>query len=120
MNHQKRSFPGNTNLEEAKHDELNSDLWKDNELLPEVKEKLLEIVDKFLKGLEKHDIKCKANDVIIVGSNANYNYSENSDIDLHIVADTKAFGDAEKVAKAFLDVCRMRRLNMMRLQKQAT
>ena len=85
---------------------MNSDLWKDNELLPEVKEKLLEIVDKFLKGLEKHDINCKVNDIIIVGSNANYNYSENSDIDLHIVADTKAFGDAEKVAKAFLDVYR--------------
>lgn len=76
-------------VEEAleRHDELNPDLWENNELKPEVKEKLLEIAQKFNDNLKEDEIQLNIKDVVIIGSNANYNYTEHSDIDTHIVAD---------------------------------
>lgn len=67
---------------------LNADLWSDdNELLPEVKSKIQEIVDHFIDNLKEDEVDIKVKDVVIVGSNANYNYTDNSDIDVHIVVD---------------------------------
>lgn len=63
-----------------KHDVLNPDLWDNNKLKSEVKHKLLDIVDKFKDNLLNDGIKLDPKDVVIVGSNANYNYSEHSDI----------------------------------------
>ena len=67
---------------------LNADLWSDdNELLPEVKSKIQEIVDHFIDNLKEDEVDIEVKDVVIVGSNANYNYTDNSDIDVHIVVD---------------------------------
>ena len=67
---------------------LNTDLWSDdNELLPEVKSKIQEIVDHFINNLKEDKVDIEVKDVVIVGSNANYNYTDNSDIDVHIVVD---------------------------------
>lgn len=66
------------------HNELNPKLW-DNEtktLLPEVYNALINIKDEFLKFI---DIPLEVVDVEFVGSNASYNYNENSDIDLHLI-----------------------------------
>lgn len=72
-----------------KHDTLNPKLWNDdNTLKPEVAEKINAIVDDFLAGLEKDDIKINVEDIKLVGSNCSYNYNEGSDLDVHIVADT--------------------------------
>lgn len=79
-------------IEEAieKHNELNPKIWNsDNTLKKEVKEKIDEIVDTFKENLLEDGIDLKIKDVIICGSNANYNYTENSDIDVHIISDTK-------------------------------
>lgn len=79
-------------IEEAieKHDTLNPKIWNsDNTLKKEVKEKIDEIVDTFKENLLEDGIDLKIKDVIICGSNANYNYTENSDIDVHIISDTK-------------------------------
>lgn len=74
-----------------KHDELNPKLFgTDHKLKPEVREKLLEIADDFKSKLEEDEIKFKLKDVKIVGSNCSYNYNEDSDLDLHLVADTKS------------------------------
>lgn len=73
-----------------KHDTLNPKIWNsDNTLKKEVKEKIDEIVDTFKENLLEDGVDLKIKDVIICGSNANYNYTENSDIDIHIISDTK-------------------------------
>lgn len=86
-----------------KHDELNPDLWEDNELKPNVKEKLEEIVDKFVENLAEDDIKISVDDIVLVGSNANYNYTEHSDIDTHIVANMDIYKEQEDLAIKLYD-----------------
>ena len=74
-----------------KHDTLNPVLWnEDGTLKPEVKEKIDEIVKDFLDGLAEDGIKINVKDVKLVGSNCSYNYTKDSDLDIHIVADTKS------------------------------
>ena len=71
------------------HDTLNPVLWGNlnaNEtLLPEVRAKLNDIASNFIAFL-KMDVS-KITDIVITGSNCNFNYSPQSDIDLHVVAD---------------------------------
>ena len=72
-----------------KHDSLNPKLWnEDNTLKPEVKEKIMEIVKDFTDGLAEDEIKFNLLDVKLVGSNCSYNYNKDSDLDVHLVADT--------------------------------
>ena len=81
------------NLVEAveKHSTLNSKLFtKEGVLKDRVRDKMLEIVDEFLADLKEQEIKIKVDDILLIGSNASYNYTKNSDIDLHILANTKA------------------------------
>ena len=68
------------------HDTLNPKLWQGNTLRPEVEEKLNEIVDHFILELHDNDIPIKILDARLVGSNASFNYTDNSDLDVHIVA----------------------------------
>ena len=86
-----------------KHDELNPDLWENDELKSEVKDKLLEIVNKFKENLSEDNIELDVKDIVIIGSNANYNYTEQSDIDLHIVADTSVYEDQKELAVKLYD-----------------
>jgi predicted nucleotidyltransferase len=69
------------------HHMLNPDLWDDDTLRPEVHEKLKEIANSFIEDLEvpKSSIK----DIIFTGSNTNYNWTQLSDIDLHIIVNPK-------------------------------
>lgn len=67
------------------HDELNPKLWNGLKLLPDVSEALKNIADEFQKFV---DIPLNIVDIEIVGSNAGYNYTDNSDIDLHIIVNT--------------------------------
>lgn len=72
------------------HDELNPKLWNvDGSLKPEVAEKIKLIVDTFLGELQEDQITIKVSDIILIGSNASYNYTDKSDLDIHIIADTK-------------------------------
>lgn len=63
---------------------LNPELWINNTLKPEVRRKLMQIAEHFVDFLKTPDL--KITDITLSGSNAGYNYSEYSDIDLHIVA----------------------------------
>jgi hypothetical protein len=65
------------------HGELNPKLWQDNKLNPEVRGKLIQIADTWMK-FAKID-KSSVYDIIITGGNVNYNYTPLSDIDLHLV-----------------------------------
>lgn len=69
------------------HDELNPLLWENEQLKPEIKNKLLEIYSTFISKLKENEIPLEVIDVLLLGSNADYNYTEHSDIDLHIITD---------------------------------
>lgn len=72
-----------------KHEKLNPNLWgEDEELLPEVRGGIEKVVQQFIDELEENDVELKVLDIILVGSNASYNYTKDSDLDVHIVADT--------------------------------
>ena len=85
-------------------DTLNPDVWEDGDILKDdIREKLLEISNDFLTDNEiDHDIK----DIVLTGSNCNYNWSEYSDYDLHIVLDFKNINeDTDLVSKYFKSIC---------------
>ena len=80
-----------------KHNELNQKLFDGNRLKPKVREKAEEIINEFLKILAEDEVKLIVRDIILTGSNASYNYTKDSDIDLHIIAETKSFKDSADV-----------------------
>mgnify|MGYP003145020692 CR=1 FL=1 len=66
--------------------ELNPKFWNENnELEPKIREKLLEIAEEFFNSLEIEGI--ELDDITLTGSLSNYNWSEFSDVDLHILVD---------------------------------
>jgi predicted nucleotidyltransferase len=90
-----------------KHAKLNSKLFTKNELLKEtVRKKMLEIVDEFLGNLKEQNIEIKVEDILLVGSNASYNYTKDSDIDLHVVANTKNIKYEPDIADALYSAYR--------------
>jgi predicted nucleotidyltransferase len=68
------------------NDILNPAIWDNLKLKPEIKEKLLQIGKDFYADTET-DAPLK--DVLFVGSLANYNWSDTSDFDVHVVIDFK-------------------------------
>ncbi|MDX2361992.1 MAG: hypothetical protein QNK23_14375 [Crocinitomicaceae bacterium] len=69
---------------------LNSDLWsQDRELHPQVKEHLIDIGTRFYNYLH---IDTPLMDILFTGSLANVNWTEYSDIDLHIIIDYDEVG----------------------------
>lgn len=80
----------------VKNNGLNSLLFNNNKLLSEVREKLENISDNFIESLKENEIRVKLKDIVLVGSNASYNYSKDSDIDLHIIVDGSIYNDEEK------------------------
>ena len=71
-----------------KHETLNPVLFEGNKLKPEVREKLIKIANVFIEGLAEDGIKFNLKDIVLIGSNASYNYTKDSDIDLHLLAET--------------------------------
>ena len=78
-------------------DTLNPTIWEDFKLKEDVKNKLKEISDAFIKYL---DFDFNIDDIQIVGSMANYNFTKYSDIDLHLIAD---LSEIEVLDKDYLD-----------------
>ena len=87
------------------HDELQPEVWKEERLNSEVRERLIEIAANFLEGL---DIPVSMDDLRFTGSLANYNWSKYSDIDLHIVVDFSSVNENTELVKAFFDEARLR------------
>ena len=78
------------------HHHLNPILWNDNSMRPEVRSKLLQIADHFINYLNVPNLKLK--DITISGSSAGYNYSDYSDIDLHLIVKDVTSKDEELFA----------------------
>lgn len=76
---------GISDLAVSFHDELNPKLWQNNSLNPTVRYKLMLIAQHFINFINLPNIRLK--DVTVSGSNAAYTYTENSDLDLHLVVD---------------------------------
>jgi len=76
------------------HDELNSKFWKNEEMIGKVREQLLLISDKWAKfaDIPRGAIK----DIVLVGGNANYNYTKFSDLDVHLVVDYSKVVECEE------------------------
>ena len=87
------------------HDKLQPEVWQEERLNSEARERLIEIAANFLEGLE---IPVSMNDLRFTGSLANYNWSKYSDIDLHIVVDFSKVDENTELVKAFFDEARLR------------
>jgi hypothetical protein len=90
------SYDGNPKPEDIKlthqyHEHLNEALWShdgdDYVLHNDVQDKLLENAKAFQEFLKMPGLKIE--DMVITGSGANYNWTEQSDIDLHLIIDKK-------------------------------
>lgn len=66
------------------HPTLNAKLWRDDELVGKVGDRLREIAEKFVDFL---DVPYPVVDIIVTGSNCSYMYTPQSDIDVHIILD---------------------------------
>ena len=71
-----------------KHDTLNQKLFDGEELKPEVKETINKIVDQFISELANDGIKFSLKDIVLLGSNVSYNYTKDSDLDIHLIANS--------------------------------
>jgi len=79
--------------------ELNPALWDGDELKSRLRLQLLKIAKYFYKFL---DISAPVNDVTLTGSNANYNWTDKSDIDLHILINYKLINDHEILVRDYM------------------
>ena len=74
-------------------DDLNPKIWESlDKMNPKVRERLLNIAYEFIDSL---GVDVVVSDVVMTGSLANYNWSQYSDIDLHIMADFNQFSEKE-------------------------
>lgn len=64
--------------------ELNPKLFMGDKLKPEVRDRLMDIAKEFTNTIAE-DLDYKVLDVIMVGSQAGYTYTDHSDIDLHLI-----------------------------------
>jgi hypothetical protein len=74
----------------AYHKELNPSLWDHNILKPNIRDTLL-ITARAWMTFAKIPSDC-VKDIVVVGGNANYNYTPLSDIDVHIMTDYTKLG----------------------------
>jgi hypothetical protein len=88
------------------HSELNPILWAkiDGEyyLRDEIKTKLTAIADKFSDFIRYKGSKIDVKDIVLTGSNCNYNYSPTSDLDLHLMVDYSSVGDEPELVSEYL------------------
>lgn len=83
-------------------DKLNSVVWTDGDekVNRKIREDLLEIANDYFENLE---IGAKLQDIVFTGSLANFNWSEYSDFDLHLIFDFGEVNEDEELVRKFLD-----------------
>jgi hypothetical protein len=87
------------------HDRLETRIWEGEDLRPIIKERLMKVAQDFLDRLP---VEIDAEDIRLTGSLANYNWSNYSDVDLHIVVDFLGVDENRDLVKAFFDNARMK------------
>ena len=82
------------------HNTLNPKFWVGEAIKPEVREALLRIAEEWA---EFANIPNSAIiDVILVGGNANYNYTKYSDLDLHLLVNKQDIADCPDLIDDYL------------------
>lgn len=82
------------------HKELNPRIWNaDNTLREDVSQTLNEVVDEFAETV---DLPLTILDAHIVGSNASYNYTEDSDLDLHLIVNFSSLDADPTIVQAWM------------------
>ena len=84
----------------AYSDTLNPALWENDELKVDVKNALARIANKFSEFIDVKQLKIV--DYIITGSNCGYNYTSQSDLDLHVLIDSQNLGEENPLTEPFL------------------
>lgn len=82
------------------HKELNSKFWKEHKFDPEVREKLLLIAKDFWDSLK---LQVDILDIQLTGSLANYNWTNGSDLDVHIIIDFSQIDKNTDLVRKALD-----------------
>lgn len=87
---------------------LNTDIWvntdsviDDIKLNSEIRQDLLKIAKEFIDSFELPQIEIE--DILLVGSLANYNWSVYSDLDLHVVIDKSKLDSNAEIVKQLFD-----------------
>lgn len=82
------------------HDQLNPKIWDGDKLRPEIRNKLLKIAEKFYEFL---DINAEIKSIKLLGSMANFNWSNQSDVDVHLFFDFGEINKDKHLVKNLLD-----------------
>ena len=83
------------------NDTLQPDIWQDDKINEEYKERMLEIANDYWDSL---NLGFEYDDITLTGSLANYNWSKYSDVDLHIIYDEENFrGEDFELIQELLD-----------------
>jgi predicted nucleotidyltransferase len=80
--------------------ELNPSFWEDNKFDPQIREKLLKISKDFYEALK---LTAPIKDVQLTGSLANYNWTDKSDLDVHVLIDFSDVDENVELVKKALD-----------------
>ena len=78
---------------------LNPAIWKGDRLRSKLHKAFMRIAEKFIEFLE---IDTQIYDIILIGSNANYNWTKSSDIDIHVVINYMEVGDNMHLVKNYM------------------
>lgn len=82
------------------HDTLNPKIWSGDELRPEVRTKILEIVNYFIQNFE---IPITPVDIHLLGSNASFNYTDKSDLDVHVIVNFDMIDTNKELVQAYMN-----------------
>ena len=80
------------------NDTLNPKVWDNGKIKPKLLNALIKIAKKFYQDLK---IDAPIEDIILTGSSANYNWTDFSDIDVHILIDFSKLKDPELATEYF-------------------
>ena len=87
------------------HDTLEPEIWDGEDIKPEIRKKLVRIAMDFMDNLP---VEVQVKDITLTGSLANYNWSNYSDVDLHIIVDFLEVDENLALVKSFFDNARMK------------
>lgn len=86
------------------NDKLNPIIFNESDRLrPLIKDKIQSIVKEFILTLTEDEVEFPILDILLVGSNAGYNYNESSDLDVHIVTSFELLCDKPNIVAALFN-----------------
>ena len=87
------------------HETLEPRIWEDEKIKESIRERLVKVATHFM---EKLPIDVEIKDIVLTGPLANYNWSNYSDVDLHIIIDFLDVDENKTLVKALFDNARMK------------